>query len=286
MRAGIVALLVLAACGDFEDPEIVLDLRVLGLQFEPPEVVAPVDPEDPTRIDLTTIDDSFVCALVADPNAERRLTWTMTSCPPTSSGRCDQSNDPYTVIGEGSIDDPESGAEAPEVCAELQANGNLLAILMESFNADDLLGFGGISAQVELRVEPEGGGAPVFGTKRMRYAGQLPIDRVANTNPLIDSLTGTFEDDSEIEMPAGRCGDVTAVELAPGAAIKLTPVEPEGTREDYVLINLDGDRVELGENISYRWHSTAGSSSAAVRMKRSNARALRAGLAWNRPPVR
>lgn len=258
MRRALLAVALLAACGDFEDPEIVIDLRVLGMQVDPPEVVAPVDPEEPTQIDVRDLEDSTVCALVGDPTADRRLTWSMTSCPPTNSGRCDNSGAPQTLLGEGALDDPELGDEAPVICARLGADGNLLAILMESFDVNDLLGFGGISAQIELRVEPEGGGDPVFGTKRMRYAPQVPIDRVANQNPHIAGLTATFEDETVVDMPEGRCRDVEPVAVAAGAEIKLEPVESETDREDYVLPTIDGGRVELTENITYRWHSTAG----------------------------
>lgn len=253
------AALFAAACGDFEDPEIVLDLRVLGVRVDPPEVVAPVDPNEPTQIDINDLEDATVCALVADPNSQRRLTWTMTSCPPTDSGRCDEPDKPSTVIGEGSIDDPETADQPQQVCATLVANGNLIAILMESFDLNDLLSFGGISAQIELRVEPEGGGEPVFATKRMRYAPQVPADRVANTNPAIAGITGTFDDDTVVDLPEGRCRDVEPVAIAPGAEIELEPVESEGDREDYVLPTIDGGRVEITENITYQWHSTAGS---------------------------
>lgn len=258
-RLAVLAAVLAAACGEFEDPEIVLDLRVLAMTASPPEVVAPVDPEDPAKVDFASLEDADVCALVADPRAARRLRWTMTACPPTGSGRCDEPGDPSQVIGSGTIEDPESAAAPPPICGFLPADGNLLAILMESFSADDLLGFGGISAQIELRVEPEGGGSPVFATKRMRYAPQIPADRVANTNPVIATFTGTFADATEVELPAGRCRDVAAVQVAPGAEISLAPVEPEGVREDYVLPTIDGDRVELTENITYNWHSTAGS---------------------------
>jgi hypothetical protein len=254
----VAALLAAAGCANFEDPEIVLDLRILGMQVDPPEVVAPVNPDDPAQIDITQLEDTTACALVADPNAARRLAWSLTACPPTDSGRCDQPDDPSTLIGEGSVDDPETADAPPMICGELLANGNLIAILMESFSADDLLGFGGISAQIELRVEPEGGGEPVFGTKRMRYSAQLPADRVANTVPSIVGITATFADETVVDMPAGRCRDVDPVAVGPGEEIKLEPVEPEGIREDYVLQAIDGDRVELTENITYHWHSTTG----------------------------
>jgi len=53
VRRALVSLALLAgACNtDFEDPSIVLDLRILGMRADPPEIVAPVDPQDPTDVD-------------------------------------------------------------------------------------------------------------------------------------------------------------------------------------------------------------------------------------------
>jgi hypothetical protein len=49
-RHGLVALVAglgLVGCGSFEDPAIVLDLRVLAMRAEPPEQLFPVDPAQP-----------------------------------------------------------------------------------------------------------------------------------------------------------------------------------------------------------------------------------------------
>lgn len=251
------ALLACLGCGSFEDPAIVIDLRVLAMVAEPPEVVADVDPDDPGSVNLEDIDDVTVCALVADPTESRRLEWAMTACPPTDSGRCDEPDDPSTAIGAGVIEDPEEGADEPALCATLPADGNLIAILMESVRADDLLGFGGISAQIELRVDGEGDGEAIFATKRVRYAPRIPADRVSNRNPYVDGFTATVGGE-EIPLPLGRCGDVEPIEVGPGAEIAIEPIEPEGVREDYVLPTIEGGRVDLTENLRYQWLATAG----------------------------
>jgi hypothetical protein len=259
IRGGIaLAVAALAGCGSFEDPEIVIDLRALAMVAEPPEIVADVDPEDPGAVELDDIDDVTVCALVADPTEARRLEWTMTACPPTDGGRCDEPDDPSTVIGEGIIEDPETGDAAPSMCGTLGADGNLIAILMESVRADDLLGFGGISAQVELRVAGEGGAEPIFATKRVRYAPRIPADRVANSNPSLESFAVTMPGGEEIALPIGRCRDIEPLTVGPGAEITIEPVEPEGAREEYVLPTIDGGRVELTENLRYQWLATGG----------------------------
>ncbi|HWM86618.1 MAG TPA: hypothetical protein VNO33_12290, partial [Kofleriaceae bacterium] len=77
-----------AACTDFEDPEVVVDMRVLGMRAEPPEIVVPYDPQDPTRVNLADLVPVEICALVADPADGRGLDYSMSLCRPTSSGRC------------------------------------------------------------------------------------------------------------------------------------------------------------------------------------------------------
>ena len=80
-----------AGCGSFQDPNIVVDLRVLALTAEPAEQMLDVDlskPPDPAAL-LAQLVPTEVCALIADPGADRRLLWSMTLCPLTSDERCD-----------------------------------------------------------------------------------------------------------------------------------------------------------------------------------------------------
>ena len=53
--------LALAACGSFDDPAIVIDLRPLAAQAEPPEQVVDVDPANPLAVEFEYV---RVCALV------------------------------------------------------------------------------------------------------------------------------------------------------------------------------------------------------------------------------
>ena len=269
-----------AACGSFEDPSIVLDLRVLAMTAEPPEVVAPFDPADPLDVELA---DSEICALIADPAEDRALTIAMRACGPTSSDRCDDPLRPVLDLGEQTIEDPEEAASAPRACATLEDGLGLLAVLQDSLSQDDLLGFGGIAARVELRVRPAdsepGGADEIFAFKRMRYAPQQPPERVANANPTLDGLCAVTIADSDADpvapeacadgldpevpaLPLGRCADVTPLVLGPGELLEIFPVEPAGVREDYVLPTFDGGVQAITENLTYAWLATAGSWSA------------------------
>jgi hypothetical protein len=254
MRA--LALLVLAgvaACGgDFDDPTIVYDLRVLGMQAEPPEVVVDVDLQHPdlSQIDLPPV--TFT-VLVADPGEARRLSWTMTACARNRDGLC--FGDPTDQeFASGTADDPEMPGGA-------QISGSLVPsfpLLMAALEADDLHGAAGIPIHVELRIEPEGGGEVAYAYKREFYTPRIPEERQANRNPAIHDLTV-----DEVSLPAGRCQDPATAPLvvAPGGEIELMPLATEDSEETFVLPTEDGGVREFTESIEWSWYVTAGSLS-------------------------
>jgi len=255
---------------DFEDAAIVIDLRILGMRAEPPEVVAPVDPEDPASVDLADLEPIEVCALVADPGDRRELHWEMRVCPPGGGGRCDrvggegEGRPPIYSIGSGTVEDPERDGEPVSMCATIEPDGNLVAVLQESVRLDDLAGFGGVTVQVELRVTPDGGGADeeVVGYKRVRYSPQIPAERVANQNPTLDRVIGirapTGERGLHFDLPLGRCGAIEPWPVSPGERVTLLPIETPGAREDYVVPTFDGGARSYTENLRYQWLATAG----------------------------
>ena len=268
-RAALAALAIAAAAcdADFEEPELVVDLRVLGMRADLPEVVTEVDPADPTDVDLAEIPDVEVCAMVADPAEQRGLEFAFEMCQTTGSGRCEPNEDgedeDFLVVelGGGAIDDPEAAAPG-EMCTAIPANGSLVAVLQRSVNVDDLAGFGGVAVQVSLRVMPGGGEEDVFAFKRVLYSPLVPADRVANTNPTLEGFAVAREPTGtrglDFELPLGRCGTVEPFLVAPGERVTILPREPEGAREEYVIPTFDGGSRRYTENLRYQWHSTAG----------------------------
>jgi hypothetical protein len=264
-RAALLAVAAVAAtgCGDFESPEIVRDLRVLGMIASPPEVVTPIDPANPGGLSPADLGQSELCALVADPGESRRLSWQMVACPPRNDGRCIDGV-PTLMVGEGTVDDPETADAPVSMCGELVGSGGLLAVLAESVRADDLGGFGNISVMVSLAVWPEDGdpAAAEFASKKMRYAPLLPADRVANSNPTLDAIRVARSAESgrgaDFDLPLGRCGDIEAFVVAPGEKVQLIPREPDGAREDYVVPTFDGGERAFTENLSYQFYATDG----------------------------
>jgi hypothetical protein len=248
------------ACGDFEVRSVVLDLRVLGMNVSPPEVIVPANLDE---VDIGDIPDVEVCALIADPSERRRLTWTMEACAPTDSRRCDEPEETVIFLGERTVEDPEEVYAPAALCDRLLPSGDLVAVVFESVQNDPLSGFGGAEVMISFRVGPEGGNEDefVYASKSMFYAPKIPDERVANKNPYLVGVTGLREPGirgREFEVPLGRCADITPFEVLPGEKIGLLPVEPAGVREDYVVPTFDGDVRNLTENMRYSWYATDG----------------------------
>jgi hypothetical protein len=252
----------LAACGEFEVRSIVLDLRVLAMNVTPPEIVIPLDfDEPPSGLEDIEIPDIEVCALVADPAASRSLTYFLGACAQTFSGRCDEPTRPYALIARGTIGDPEESAEPQSLCAVITPSLPLVAVVQDAFENDPLSGFGGLPIHLELIAHPAGGTIEdgVVAVKRLILSPQIPAERVANSNPALDALMIEAGEGEPVPAPLGRCADVEPIPVERGQVIKLVPEEREGAREEYMVPAFDGSVRTFTENLTYSWYATAGS---------------------------
>jgi hypothetical protein len=257
-----------AACGSFQDPDIVVDIRVLALDATVPEQVIDIDLNNPPTADevLPQLVPSTVCALVADPNFDRRMKWSMTLCPSTEDERCID-GDAQELLADTITDDPDIAMPEPQMCGTVPVDGNLLGVIAGTLDGDPLHGIQGVDYMVQLRVGGEGGdpNLDLFAAKHLRVAARIPAARTANTNPSIDHLTVEVGDnDSEmlsppVTLPLGRCVDQTApFVVAPEKKVRITPVEPDGVRETYVIPTLDGKSATFTETLTYQWTAGAG----------------------------
>ena len=263
----LVCALALAGCGTFEDPDIVRDFRVLALDASVPEQIVDIDitnPAPPTDL-LDQLVPTEVCALISDANFERRLRWTMTVCNLNSDERC-PTGGPQAVIGAGVWDDPDLAAAPPQLCATVPVDGNLLGVLLDSLEADRYGGLGGVYYGVSLVVggedaDPE---LDLYAAKNLRVQPRIPPELQANHNP---SLAGVdvrlAEDDAFEALPLARCRDQAApIVVAPGQRVRLSPVEPDGVREEYVVPTLSGGSRTFTESPTYQWLASAGNVSS------------------------
>ena len=274
MRALVCAAL-LAGCASFEDPTIVLDLRVLAIETTPPEQVLDIDPRRQPTLDevLSQLQPVLIRALVADPARGDALVWSATACIlEEDSDRC-IAGKPAFEIASGVLDDPESELpgsgctgrpeEPGTICALLVPDTRLVQILFAALQDDPTRGLGGIDLGIQLRVL---GDVEVFAAKRIRFSPRVPANRRANRNPEIQVLQiGT----SNTGMAGTRshCGSIhggTPNRVRSRELVTLFPEAGEGDQEEYVLPTLDGGSETFREYLTYRWLANAGSFTEEV----------------------
>jgi hypothetical protein len=257
-----IAVAAAAGCGKFQDPNVVVDLRTLAMRAEPPDQLIDVDltqPVMPAAL-LAQLVPAQVCALVADPSADRRLLWSMTLCALLSTERCDDDG-PEVLLGMGLSDDPETTVPEPRMCATVMPDANLLALLAFVVEDDALHGLGGVGYGVVLRVGGENGDRDLdqYAAKTLTVSPHIPAARAANRNPSLDRIDASLDDGAPVALPPGRCADNPApYALAPGTKLRLRPVEAAGAREVYTVPTLDGHAETFTESLTYQWIAGAG----------------------------
>ncbi len=260
------ATVLVAACGKFQDPNIVVDLRVIAMKASVPEQVVAIDfSNPPTPADvIAQLVPSEVCALVADPNYDgRRLRYTMTLCEESSNDRCSY-DAPHAVIGMGLTDDPDITQPEPQMCATVQPDGNLLGVLYDEIMNDALHGLQGEQYMIALEVGGEDAdpALDLYAAKALQVMPDIPAGRTPNQNPYLTEIDATLPDSDPVALPLGRCVDqVAPIEVAPETKVRLMPIEPDGVRETYTLQLLDGTFETFTENLTYQWTAGAGSFS-------------------------
>jgi hypothetical protein len=271
---------VAAGCTTFEDPSIVLDLRIVAITatLEPLQasiINATPGPEQVIDIDLTKMPSpseilaqlrpTTIEVVIADPAAHRDLRWAMRLCILGDDDRCDETH-PVIELGSGVISDPDDSLHPQRPNADVIPDQKLLAILKEAVEENPVQALGGIEYGVEVEigdlVDPA---ARVFGAKHLRVAGRIPAGRGANMNPYINYLDAAIGGIG-ILIPRCRCAEFEEVdcnipEMDAGTTVTLFPVEPESVRETYSAPTLTGGSAQLTETVTYQWLAAAGSFS-------------------------
>jgi hypothetical protein len=263
----------LAACAEFEDPTIVLDLRVIGMETTPPEQILDVDPMQPPTIDdiLAQLQPIRVRALIAEPFRDGPVAWTLSTCILEDRGsRCVEGSG--FEFASNVLSDPEKVTfgndckdEGPEpagtLCATLVPDNRFVLMLYDALMADPAHGLGGIDIGFVLRVkdvinEPTTGEA--FAAKRVRFAPRVPADRVANNNPsIVQLLLGQGGVGRDITKR--HCADFGQEEIVDSEeSVTFFPVAGPMDREEFVVPTLDGNSEHFTEYLEYQWLATAG----------------------------
>jgi hypothetical protein len=258
-----IAIVLAAGCGSFQDPDIVVDFRVLALSASVPEQVVDIDISNPQPSAdlLAQLVPSELCVLLSDRNFDRRLRWSMSVCALNNDERCPDGG-AKTLIGSGLWDDPDLSPTPPQLCATVNPDGNLLGILLEALESDPYRGIGGVYYGVSLVVGGEGADPELdlYAAKSMRVQPRIPPELKANLNPTLTGFDIRLAEDQEFQpLPLGRCVDQAApLVVAPRQRVRFMPIEPDGVREEYVVPTLDGMSRMFTESLTYQWLTSAG----------------------------
>lgn len=249
--------LLLASCTTFEDPTLVIDLRVLAMTAEPPEQLVELDPAAPDVVGIIDqLQPSVVCATVADPRRAGPLRWSMRACL-YDNGSCDPTR-PSFEIAHGEAPDPE--ASTAQICAPIVPSLDLVAVLVDSFTTDPFGGAAGLTYAVELSLRPTGAldEESIFATKELRVTARFPADRTPNHNP---SLAELQLQSPELDVPllVGCAAGAARPQFRARQRVTMFPVELGDTRENYPVATIDGSFERFDETIRYQWLTTAGS---------------------------
>jgi hypothetical protein len=246
----------LLGCTNFQDPTRVIDLRMLGVQVEPSEIILDADISDPANPTAANNPPVLVTPLIADPaGGGRPVTYTISACP----------NDPFAPAapggGQGGGAFPSGGArttvgsalcdesspktwklQEEPVPVDLQADPGssvmvspTIAQLAVAFMTDifpdqygNLHGGFDLGMPLTLDIKVHAGNEEIHAVKRILYWA-LPIDGLQKPNqlPRIDGVRTYRNRDTGTLDPVG---EVTTLEPDPAAPF----VVPAGTSSIWI----------------------------------------------------
>lgn len=262
-----------AACAAPEDnPTRVHDLRVLGVQFDPPELMAPTcDVQNPTETLLPLLAVPIqMRALIADPAGEGRdIEWDVRACAWTGDTECKAEFDSLEVkridgtAARGTVKGGEelsfSFLPATLVLEKRQVTApdgtRRPQHLLEQVQAQDVFrGFGGLRLPVVLHLKA--GDEEIFAQKLMVFSCKLPGAQFeatsANVTPVLPGLR--LVDEPWPETPVR--------ELSGDGPFKIDPEDFSALEEPYIVPSFELDAINLEESWVLAWHTTYGRMSA------------------------
>jgi hypothetical protein len=268
MRAIVVLVLFSFAClPPQEDPTYVKDLRVLGMSFEPPELLAPTC--DALRgtgtgdggIDLgllTLAQPVQFKALISDPDGGGRpLTYRLLACSAVGDRECDNRDDFVVFDGgtttAGVFEDRFSlltrpardGGFIPDIL-NLPDGVPLLQSVLEQ---DSFRGLGGVRVPVMLEIST--GSERIYAQKLMILGCRFFGEQKPNATPVLPG----------VELEGKPWPEDEVRELAGKGPFAIVPEDFSALEEDYVVPSFQLTPVKLRESWKIAWYADWGTMS-------------------------
>jgi hypothetical protein len=242
----------LLACSlPYEDPSLVVDLRVLGIQMEPPELMAPACPTEvgtiPQELFLAFARPVTMTALLVDPQgAGRDIAWELFACSTVGDRTCERDTETVHVA---------SGRTPAGVLSFTFRPGTLLLedgtpLLLKVLERDDFRGLGGLRLPLVLHVGAEG--EEVFAQKLMIFSCPYFPDMRPNVTPALPGL---------VMQEAGWPED-PPLQLSGRGPFRVHPEDFDALEEAYVVPSFDLSRVNLEESWKLSWYTDYGTFSS------------------------
>ncbi len=264
-NASLLVLTLLACVPAQPDPTTLVDLRVLGMSFEPPEIMIPCDARlllglasagaDGGTITLDPALQAQLAAfaskplqfttLIADPAGKgRQLAYDALACAKTSDRACDNPGE-FVSLKTGQT---SAGELAMQVTpgAQFLASGDPL--LLDVVVDDTFKGLGGIRLPVVLDLQALDKTEHIYAQKLMVYSCRFFPSQKVNVTPVLPGMTWNGEDwpEGEVKQASGT------------TAVPMLPVDFSMLEEDYVVPSIMLTPVALHEAWKINWLTTMG----------------------------
>lgn len=265
----IVVLAAVVGCVQAEDnPTTIKDLRVIGMKFEPPEVMmtgcnvqlllgAAAGGLDAGTIQLPPQFQQLLLqyagrpldftALIMDPAGEGRLLdYRLLGCANRGDRDCNNEGD-FVELKKGQT---TAGELNLRVVPGLQFldDGAATPLLLEVINQDTFKGLGGIRVPVVLELSAPQTGEKIYAQKLMVYTCQFFPTMKQNVTPVLPGVLVDGEEWAEGEVKAFSGKD----------EVPMKPVDFADRQEPYVVPSLELKPVELQEAWKVSWYTTSG----------------------------
>ncbi len=255
---GLLGLGVALGCASPDDvPSRVSDLRVLGMQLEPPERMADACPDFSNPQDLEGQDvlaflgqisgDLELRALVLDPAGEGRpVRWDLYACADPSLSTCTGVDRIALASGE----DPGGEWTATVTNLAGRFNAENVPLLQRVLEEDTFRGLGGVRVPLYLHVRA--GEEEIWARKLMVYSCPFfpthDPPMTANVNPALPELLLNGEPWTEDAVPT----------LFGAGPFEVEPVDFTDREETYVVPSFELQPVVLEESWMIAWHTDFG----------------------------
>ena len=254
-----------------DDPTNVHDLRVLGMRFEPPEVLMTgcdvqlllgaaagaadggtimLPPQFQAILALHASRQLQFTTLIADPAGEgRSLDYRLLACANRGDRDCNNEGD-FVQLKSGTTTAGElSLTVAPGI--QFLDDGLATPLLLEVINQDTFKGLGGIRVPVVLELSASDTHEKIYAQKLMVYTCQFFPQMKQNVTPVLPGVT--FDGDP---WPEGDVKKVKGMQQFPIAPEDFTALE-----EPYVVPSLALSPIDLIESWKVTWMTTSGTMS-------------------------